>query len=104
MTSLYVAGPMTGLPDFNYPAFHGAAAVLRRNGFVVLNPAETAGGDQTQTWEWYLRHALRQVTESDGIATLDGWWRSRGARLEVHVATALGMPVEPVGHWIGGSP
>ena len=29
---LYVAGPMTGLPDYNYPAFDGAAALLAERG------------------------------------------------------------------------
>ena len=40
MTRVYIAGPMTGLPDFNYPAFNAAAAKLRALGLEVLNPAE----------------------------------------------------------------
>ena len=38
--AVYLSGPMTGLPDFNRPAFHAAAAALRAQGYVVINPAE----------------------------------------------------------------
>ena len=40
--AVYLSGPMTGLPDFNRPAFHAAAAALRAQGYVVINPAEVA--------------------------------------------------------------
>jgi hypothetical protein len=40
MTRAYIAGPMTGLPEFNFPAFHAAAASLRARGFEVENPAQ----------------------------------------------------------------
>ena len=103
MTRLYVAGPMTGLPEYNYPAFHQAAERLDNHGYGVLNPARR--GVQPD-WQWsdYLRHALRDVTRADGIALLGGWWRSRGARLEVHVATALDMPCEPLEWWLDRRP
>ena len=39
MKRIYVAGPMSGLPAFNFPAFHEAAADLRACGFDVVNPA-----------------------------------------------------------------
>jgi len=32
MTRVYVAGPMSGIPDFNFPAFHAAAMVAERQG------------------------------------------------------------------------
>ena len=37
MKRIYIAGPMTGLPDFNYPAFNAAAARMRALGFEVEN-------------------------------------------------------------------
>lgn len=46
---LYIAGPMTGLPDYNYDAFHAAQAELHRAGFVVMNPALN-GLPRTAPW------------------------------------------------------
>lgn len=96
MTRVYIAGPMTGLPDFNYPAFHAAAADLRAAGKDVVNPAELHGPEDSggdQSWEWYLRAALVAMLGCDEIVLLPGWETSRGARLERYVAEALGMPV-----------
>ncbi|MCY1527250.1 hypothetical protein D9M68_623110 [compost metagenome] len=45
MKRIYLAGPMTGLPEFNYPAFHAEAARLRALGYQVENPAENQAQD-----------------------------------------------------------
>lgn len=104
MTTLYIAGPMTGLPEFNYPAFNAAARDLRGRGYVALNPTldrkSPAEDPPGMTWVDYMRAALVMVTKADGIALLPGWEQSRGARLEVDVARALGMQVRPVDFWL----
>lgn len=96
---VYVAGPMTGLPDYNYPAFEAAVAQLEAAGFEVVSPTE---GGQVDGWAWedYLRRGLGQLLGCEAVAILDGWHRSRGARVEVHVATRLRMPVRPVEAWL----
>lgn len=100
---LYVAGPMTGLPDYNRPAFREATRLLELNGFTVLSPERDHGipADQQQTAEWedWMRADLRLVTRADGLALLDGWTRSRGAQLEVTVAQGLGISCLPVNDW-----
>lgn len=93
---LYVAGPMSGLPEFNYPAFMRAAELLRARGYEVENPAENPFCDD---WVGYMRLSLVQISRVDGLAVLDGWQMSRGATLEVHIAHALHLPVLPVDHW-----
>lgn len=92
MTRVYIAGPMTGLPDFNYPAFHAAAAELRARGLEVLNPAENIGSADN-TWNYWMRLALAQLIQCDEIVLLPGWAASRGAQLERQIAEALEMPI-----------
>ena len=36
----------------------------------------------------------------DGVAMLDGWEQSRGARLERQVAEACGIPCKTVNEWL----
>jgi Domain of unknown function (DUF4406) len=100
VTTLYIAGPMTGLPELNFPAFFEAERVLRAHGFDVLNPADRAGRTEGMPWSWYLRRGVRDVTESDGVALLPGWGDSRGARLEWFVARGLDLPAATVDGWL----
>lgn len=106
MTRLYLAGPMTGIPELNFPAFHAEAARLRALGFEVVNPAEINGGadelvacaamtpEQLQDhWRNCMRRDIAELVQCDGIALLPAWERSRGATLEHHVAAALGLRV-----------
>lgn len=40
MKRIYLSGPMTGLPELNFPAFAAMTANLRADGHTVTNPAE----------------------------------------------------------------
>lgn len=90
----YLSGKMSGLPDFNFPAFNRWAARLRAEGFDVLNPAELDAQD-TGPMEWadYLRRDIPQLLTCNAIAMIPGWETSKGARLEKHIAQELGMRV-----------
>ena len=92
-TTVYLSGPMTGIPAFNRPLFHEVAARLRGLGFKVLNPAEFFLGDVSLPWSMYMRASVEALLRADLVATLPGWENSRGAKLEVAVAEALGIPV-----------
>lgn len=116
MTKLrcYLAGPMRGLPLFNYPAFHAAVAKLRAQGHEVFSPAErdierhgkdisqgNMAGDETLAAEQHgfnLREALRDdcsyiCLHADAIVLLPGWERSKGAKAERALSIALGHQV-----------
>lgn len=91
----YIAGPMTGLPDLNFPAFHSAAAKLRAAGIDAVNPAEICP-DQSKTWSECMRADIRELVTCDAIVLLDGWWKSRGASIEFMLANVIGMRIAAI--------
>ena len=90
MTRIYLAGPMSGIEAFNYPAFNAEASRLRALGHHVENPAETPPQDD---WAAYMRRSIRQMLTCDMVVLLPGWEASRGACIETHLAMDLGIPV-----------
>lgn len=111
---VYLAGPMRGIPEFNFPAFYAAAAKLRDAGHAVFNPAErdnerhgtdisvgNATGDEevaAKAHGFNLREALADdldfiCREADAIALLPGWENSKGVAAERATAVALGLEV-----------
>lgn len=100
---VYIAGPMTGYPDLNFPAFHAAAAEYRKRGCFVINPAEMNGGDaeianmtaaeQQAHWVRCMKKDINALLTCDEIVMLDGWTKSKGATLEHHIARNLGLTI-----------
>lgn len=86
------------MPEHNFPAFMEAERELVKRGYGVYNPAER-GVIPHWGWEDYLKADLRMVLDAHGIATLVGWEKSRGAKLEVCVARELNIPVKPLMQW-----
>lgn len=91
MSKLYLAGRMSHLPQHNFPRFHQEAARLRSLGFEVINPAEI-NADETN-WLLCMRADIHALIECDGIALLENWELSRGARLELEIAQRLGLTI-----------
>jgi hypothetical protein len=88
----YISGPMTGLPELNFPAFNAAAVSLRARGWEVVNPAELDAQDtEPRTWEEYMRRDIVELMRCTHIALLPGWQRSRGASIEARLAADLGI-------------
>lgn len=87
---VYLSGPMSGIPQNNFPAFAQHAAELRASGFDVVSPHEI---QEAGTWELCLRADIRELCTCDAIALMSGWEASKGANLELHIAHRLGMKV-----------
>lgn len=97
---VYLAGPMTGLPDYNYPAFFQAAEFLRERGLLVENPAEHAQRNPQSFWEGYMRQALKVMLDCDELYLLPGWGKSNGANIEHNLALDLNMPIFYPDDWM----
>ena len=98
---IYISGPMTGLPELNFPAFHAAAKKLRERGYEVCNPAENnEEGNPDMQWIDYMRLDIKMLMDCDGVATLPGWANSAGAQIEVDLAHKLGFPVRSCAKWL----
>jgi hypothetical protein len=95
MSAIFLSGPMSGIENFNYPAFNAAAAKLRAQGHSVLNPAENPV-PSCGTWAGYMRLSIAQLMRCEIVAVLDGWQDSSGAVVEVELAMKLGIPVRDV--------
>lgn len=91
--SVYIAGPMSGLEDFNFPAFNQAEQLWKAKGWRVVNPASFDDGDTSQTWLYYMARDLPELIRCDAIAMLPNWKGSRGAELEHTVAIMCGLRV-----------
>lgn len=101
---LYIAGPMTGLPKYNYPAFNRAQFLLAGAGYEVVNPARIGQHDDW-THDAYLRAALALMLQADAVALLPGWEKSKGASLEASVSKQLLFHADrkTVGEWVDGA-
>ncbi|MEB6310079.1 DUF4406 domain-containing protein [Escherichia coli] len=87
---IYIAGPMTGYPDYNRAAFNAKASELMAEGHIVLNPAVLPGGlCQSE----YMDICLAMVRSADAIYLLNRWEDSVGARAEHALAEKLGLTV-----------
>jgi hypothetical protein len=98
---------MTGLPEYNFPAFDKATTRLRELGHTVFNPAENdkdngfdatgMAGHEAEEHGFSLRDALKQdlswiCDHAEAIVLLEGWERSKGVRAEMALAEALSIP------------
>lgn len=115
--NIYLAGPMRGIKDFNFPEFMRNAELLRSAGHSVFNPAErdlsvhgaaslkTATGDETEVAKnlnmdpkAFARDCFLADTEyickhADAIYLMPGWETSKGAIAEKALGEALGLEI-----------
>lgn len=105
---VYITGPMTGLPAYNFPAFDGARDLGIAKGFDPTSPADLdrehgvdpvadpgsvercRAADPNIMQTLVERDALvileLDPTHGDGLALLPGWENSTGAKAEIFLA------------------
>ena len=95
----YLAGPMTGGPQSNFPLFDSVAKRLREQGFKIVTPSELdlphvreealaseTGTAHVSQWGEFLSRDVKVIADGvGGIIFLPGWLMSRGAKLEAFV-------------------
>lgn len=87
---VYIAGPMTGLPDFNRDAFRKQHVSLMNEGDTVLCPAILPNGLSQHE---YMDICFAMVRAADAIFMLRGWEKSDGAVAEHALAKKLGLSI-----------
>lgn len=99
----YVAGPMRGYPNLNFPEFDRVSGMLRSQGWYVISPADhdrslgfDPGDNREYTEQVYnelMRWDIGQVLSADAIYMMRNWQSSEGATVEFTVAKAIGITI-----------
>jgi hypothetical protein len=87
---VYISGPVTGMPDLNFPAFNNAERILQKAGYATLNPATYPEGLE---YQHYMDISMAFVRSSEKLLMLDGWENSAGASAEHAYAKAIGLDI-----------
>lgn len=109
----YLAGPMSNIPQFNFPAFFSAEKELEARGYEVFNPARKdvenhgdafyscIGGSHEELaailgykadYKHFLKIDLNWILDNaDAIAFLPGWENSKGVKAEKALAECLNL-------------
>lgn len=91
---VYISGPMSGLPEYNKPAFFLAEKIISTLiGAQVLNPAHQPSG---HSWGEYMRRDIDLLSRATAVLALPGWQQSRGARIEINWAIQAGLTIVEV--------
>jgi len=111
ISTFYIAGPMRGHENYNFPAFDAARKRGEKLGYNIISPADLdreAGIDPVnkpgsgEVAERHIKDIIQrdidaimslQPERGDGIAVLPGWQDSTGARAEIRLAQWLGLRI-----------
>lgn len=93
----YLAGPMSGYENYNYPVFAQYCSILRSAHVKVKSPHEVDYPDSKVLgdlpYQVYIDGGLKLLDECDGLILMPGWPQSTGAQLELSKALERHLPV-----------
>lgn len=86
--TIYLSGPITGVPHYWEP-FETAEDLVEGLGYTVITPTRLPQGmDNSQ----YMRICLAMIDSADAVLFLQGWSKSAGARLELAYVNYVSKP------------
>lgn len=91
MKNIYLAGAMTGLPDYNYDHFVNTAARLRQD--TSCHIVHTANAPRGNEWSWYIDMSIKMIRACDAVAVLPNSDDSKGVKAELQEAAQCDIPV-----------
>lgn len=101
---IYLSGPMSGYPNFNYDKFNEVTRILRDVGYEVINPVDLQGEPKNTTfdeegnsivdpidWKHLLSRDIKVMLDRKVtmVVLLDGWEKSKGARAEIFICQEI---------------
>lgn len=90
-TVIYMSGRISGCKDYK-ERFEKAEKELTGYFDFIINPTKEV--EETITYRNAIIADIQLLLKCTHIYMLRGWWRSRGARLEHHIAKVLGLVIE----------
>lgn len=97
---IFISGPMTSFPLWNYPCFDLTEKLLVALGFEVVNPANIGrmfGPEKVEADPELYKAMEAEIQKAertcDIIFLLKGWENSVGVRLELKTALDMGIPI-----------
>jgi len=91
---VYISGPISGATAYRQ-SFKKAVEYLKHLGYDVVDPSIIDPPTKEtifESWDYYMREAIKLMMDCDRIYMLEGWEDSEGARLEQMIAIRLDMP------------
>jgi hypothetical protein len=98
--TIYISGPVTGLPEWNVHAFTAAETMLTELSINCVNPHKIVdwtslpkNATPPEEWAFAMKQDLKGLMGCNAVIMLPDWGKSVGATWEFLNAKTLGMPV-----------
>jgi hypothetical protein len=96
----YISSKMSGMPEYNFPAFKIKAKALRSRGYKIWNPADH-NPKRCKTWTDFIRDDLSTLNKKcKGIYMFGSWYLSHGALVELIGSHRMGLDIEIEQWWL----